>query len=116
MRQTPSDPIMKIFLGLLLLLGGLTCRAEFLQFEVERGVKLQVGLEIKRESNLLVSHVRMGPTEVYVVKVSDCSKGAGQILVYDAAGKKLQDTFTWVKDGKGIGDIIGTTICKYAPK
>jgi hypothetical protein len=107
---------MKKFIALLSFFFVLTCHAEFLQFDLGRGVKIQIGLEIKAESNLMVSRVRMGPTEVYLVKVSNCSSGAGQIFIFDSEGKKLQDTFSWVKGGQSIGDVIGTNICKNAPK
>lgn len=94
----------------------LACHAEFLQFDLGRSGKLQIGMEIKAEKNLMVSLVRMGPSELYLVKVSNCKSGSGQVFIYDAAGKKLQDTFNWVKDGKEMADVIGTNICKFAPK
>jgi hypothetical protein len=42
--------------------------------------------------------------------------GAGQVSIFDAVGKKLQDTFNGVGDGKEMADAIGTGICKFAPK
>ena len=107
---------MKKFLALLLSVYALACQAEFLQFDLGRSGRLQIGLEIKAEKNLMVSMVRMGPSELYLVKVSNCKSGAGQVFIFDSAGKKLQDTFNWVKDGKEMSDVIGTNICKNAPK
>lgn len=107
---------MKKFFALSLLCCSLACHAEFLQFDLGRSGKLQIGLDIKAEKNLMVSLVRMGPSELYLVKVSNCKSGAGQVFIYDAAGKKLQDTFNWVKDGKEMSDVIGTNICMHAPK
>ncbi|MBC7917857.1 MAG: hypothetical protein H7Y28_08610 [Rhodoferax sp.] len=107
---------MKKYFALPLFFCALACQAEFLQFDLGRSGKLQIGLDIKAERNLMVSLVRMGPAETYLVKVSNCKTGAGQIFIFDSAGKKLQDTFNWVKDGKEMSDVIGTNICKHAPK
>ena len=107
---------MKKFFALPLFFYALACHAEFLQFDLGRSGKLQIGMEVKAEKNLMVSLVRMGPTELYLVKVSNCKSGAGQVFIFDAAGKKQQDTFNWVKDGKEMADVIGTNICKFAPK
>lgn len=107
---------MNRLLGLLLIAVALPGHAEFLQFDLGRSGRVQIGLDIKAEKSLMVSLVRMGPSELYLVKVSNCKTGAGQIFVFDQAGKKLQDTFDWKKDGPEIGDVIGTNICKHAPK
>lgn len=107
---------MKKFLSLSLFFCAFACHAEFLQFDLGRSGKLQIGMEVKAEKNLMVSLVRMGATELYLVKVSNCKSGAGQVFIFDAGGKKLQDTFNWVKDGKEMADVIGTNICKFAPK
>jgi len=107
---------MKKIFALPLLVCAFASHAEFLQLDMGRNGKIQIGMEVKAEKNLMVSLVRMGPAELYLVKVSNCKDGAGQVFIFDAAGKKLQDTFNWVKDGKEMADVIGTNICKFAPK
>lgn len=90
--------------------------AGFLHFDYGKGVIFQVDLEIKMVSDLAVTRVRMSLLETYVVKVSNCTKGAGIIYMYDPENMKFKGSFDWRRDGPSVGDIIGTAICKNVPK